>query len=138
MKSKIHEYLKITKTMSKNISISLALLITISGFSQSKLMNGMVVKETTIVENVSVEITVDSAEEIKSTFKVEDIKNILNSSNDNETLSFKITCNGDKMSNGVKSKVSYKLEGRSNDRESFLFGIEKIRTAAINYYKNKN
>jgi len=137
MKSKVHEYLKIKKTMSKNIIISLALLITISGFSQSKLVNGMGVKETTRVENVSVEITVDSAEEIESTFKVEDIKNILNSSNDNETLSFKITCNGDKISDGIKSKVSYKIEGRSNDLESLLFGIEKIRTAAINYYNNK-
>ena len=124
--------------MSKNLIISLALLITLSSFSQSKLMNGMVVKETTRVENVSVEVTVDSAEEIESTFKVEDIKEILNSSNDNETLSFKITCNGDKMSNGVKSKVSYKIEGSSNDLESFLIGIEKIRTAAINYYNNKN
>ncbi len=42
------------------------------------------------------------------------------------------------MSNGVKSKVSYKIEGSSNDLESFLIGIEKIRTAAINYYNNKN
>ncbi len=124
--------------MSKNLIISLALLITLSSFSQSKLMNGMVVKETTRVENVSVEVTVDSAEEIESTFKVEDIKEILNSSNDNETLSFKITCNGDKMSNGINSKVSYKIEGSSNDLESFLIGIEKIRTAAINYYNNKN
>jgi hypothetical protein len=124
--------------MSKNLITSLALLITISGFSQSKLMNGMVVKETTRVENVSVEVTVDSAEEIESTFKVEDIKDILESSNDNETLSFKITCNGDKMSNGNKSSLSYKIEGSSNDLESFLMGIEKIRTSAINYYSNKN
>jgi hypothetical protein len=132
MKSKIHEYLKIKKTMSKNISISLAFLITISGFSQSKLVNGTVVKETTRVENVSLEITVDSAEEIKSTFKFEDFREILELSDDDDVVSFKIICNG------VKSHVSYKIEGNSNDKEAFLFGIEKIRTAAINYYNNKN
>jgi hypothetical protein len=132
MKSKIHEYLKIKKTMSKNISISLAFLITISGFSQSKLVNGTVVKETTRVENVSLEITVDSAEEIKSTFKFEDFREILELSDDDDVVSFKIICNG------VKSHVSYKIEGNSNDKEAFLFGIKKIRTAAINYYNNKN
>jgi hypothetical protein len=122
----------------KNLITSLALLITLTGFSQSKIANGMVIKETTRVENVSVEVTVDSAQEIESSFKIWDIKNILDASNDNETLSFKITCNDDKMSSGVKSKVSYKIEGSSNEFETFLIGVKKIRTAAINYYNNKN
>ena len=42
------------------------------------------------------------------------------------------------MSNGVKSQVSYQIESKSNDKKAFLFGIEKIRKAAINYYNNKN
>jgi hypothetical protein len=138
MKLKIHEYLKSKKTMSKNLITSLAFLITLTGFSQSKSMNGMVVTETVKVTNVSVVVTVDSADDIESTFKVEDFKEILELSDDDEVVSFKIICNGDKMSNGVKSHVSYKIEGNSNDKEAFLFGIEKIRTAAINYYNNKN
>jgi hypothetical protein len=138
MKSMIHDYLKSKKTLSKNLTTSLVILLALSGYSQSKAINGMVVKETTRVENVSVEVTVDSAEEIESSFKVEDIKEILDTSSDNETLSFKITCNGDKMSNGVKSKVSYRIEGSSNEIEVFLICVEKIRSAAINYYNNKN
>ena len=131
----IHNFLKSKKTMSRNLMTSLIILIALSGYSQSKAINGMVVKETTRVENVSVEVTVDSAEEIESSFKVEDIKDILDASSDNENLSFKITCNGNKMSSGVKSKVSYKIEGSSNELEAFLMGVEKIRTAAINYYE---
>ncbi|WP_296314120.1 hypothetical protein [Winogradskyella sp. UBA3174] len=122
----------------KNLITSLALIVTVLGFSQSKSTNGMVIKEITKVENVSVTVTVDSAEEIESSFRVEDIKEILESSSDNEIVSFKIICNGEKMSSGVKSHVSYKIEGNSNDMETFLFGIEKIRKAAINYYNNKN
>jgi hypothetical protein len=116
----------------KNLITSLALLVTLSGFSQSKSTSGMVVTETVSVNNVSVVVTVDSAEEIKSTFKIEDFREILELSDDDEVVSFKIICNG------LKSHVSYKIEGNSNDKEAFLFGIKKIRTAAINYYNNKN
>lgn len=121
----------------KNLITSLALLITLTGFSQSKSMNGMVVKETVKVSNVSVVVTVDSAEEIESTFKVEDFIEILELSDDNEVVSLKVICNGNKMINGVKSYVSYKIEGNTNNKEEFLMTVEKIRTAAINYYKNK-
>jgi len=124
--------------MSKNLMTCLALLITTIGFSQSKSISGVVTENTTKIENVSVTVTVDSAEEIESTFKLESIKEIIESSKDNETISFKIICNGDKMSNGEKSQMSYKTEGNSNDTEGFLKSIEKIRASAIKYYKNKN
>ncbi len=98
----------------------------------------MVVTETTKVENVSVIVTVDSAEDIESTFNIEDIKQIIESSATNEVVSFKIIGNENYRSNGNKSSLSYRVEGNSNDLESFLIGIEKIRTSAINYYYNKN
>ena len=122
----------------KSLITSLALLVTLAGFSQSKSINEMVSKETVKVTNVAIAITVDSAEEIESSFKVKDIKDVLDISGTDEVVSFKITCNGDQMSNGVKSHVSYQIEGNSNDKKAFLFGIEKIRKAAINYYHNKN
>ncbi len=122
----------------KNLITGFALLVAVLGFSQSKSTSGMVVKETVRVNNVAVVVTVDSADDIESTFKVEDFREILELSDDGEVVSFKIICNGDKMSSGVKSHVSYKVEGNSNDKETFLSGIEKIRTAAINYYNNKN
>ena len=108
------------------------------GFSQSYTVKGIVVTETTQVENVSVAVTVDSAEDIESTFNIEDIKEILESSANNEVVSFKIICNGNYRSNGNKSSLSYRVEGNSNDQKRFLKSIKKIRKSAIKYYNNKN
>jgi len=121
----------------KNLFTSIALLATIFSFSQSKNSNG-VVNKTVKVENVGISVTVDSAEEIESTFKLEDMNEVLDLSSDNEELSFEIICNGKKMKNGVKSHISYKVEGNANDRDNFLNSVKIIRSAAINYYKNKN
>lgn len=122
----------------KNLIICLSLLLTTVAFSQTKSANDMVVKETTKIENVAVSIEVDSAEDIESNFKIDDIKEILDASSENETVSFKIICNGDKMFNGKKSSMSYKVEGNSNNKTSFIKSVEKIRNSAIKYYKNKN
>ena len=122
----------------KNLITCLALLITAVGFSQSKNTNGIVVKETTKIENVSVTVTVDSAEDIESTFNIDDIDEIIDKAGDDETLSFKIICNGDRMSNGKKSHVSYKVDGNTSDKEGFKKSVEVIREAAIKYYNNKN
>ena len=123
--------------MKNRVIIGLLLLCSITGFSQSLTTNGVVVKEVTKVENMSIAITVDSAEDLESTFKVENIKEILEDLGEDETISFKVTCNGKKMSNGVKSHISYKIDGNSDDTEGFLKSVEKIRTAALNYYNNK-
>lgn len=121
----------------KNVITSLALLVTLACFSQLKSTNTIITEETVKVNSVSVAITVDSAEDIESSFKVADIKDVLDLSDDNEIVSFKLTCNGEKMANGVKSQVSYQIEGNSDDKKSLLLSIEKIRIAAINYYKSK-
>jgi len=134
MKSRIK---KNTKMIRNYVLIGLIFLSSVKGFSQSATTNGVVVKEVTKVENMSIAITVDSAEDLESTFQVEDIKEIVGDLSEDETISFKIICNGKKMSNGVKSHISYKIDGNSDDTEGFLKSVEKIRTAAINYYNNK-
>ena len=134
MKSRIK---KNTKMIRNYVLIGLIFLSSVKGFSQSLTTNRVVVKEVTKVENMSIAITVDSAEDLESTFQVEDIKEIVGDLSEDETISFKIICNGKKMSNGVKSHISYKIDGNSDDTEGFLKSVEKIRTAAINYYNNK-
>jgi hypothetical protein len=134
MKSRIQNNRKIMRT---HVMIGLIFLCSILGFSQSVTTNGMVVKEVTKVENMSIEVTVDSADDLESTFQVEDIKEILGDLSEDETISFKIICNGKKMSNGIKSHVSYKVDGNSNELDAFITTVEKVRTAAINYYNNK-
>lgn len=119
----------------KNVITILALVASLLGFGQSESLKGKA-KETSKVESVSIAVTVDSVEELESTFKTEDIKKMIEATNENETYSFTITCNGEVMSNGEKSKVTYSVEGNSNQPEKFLRSVEVIRTTAINHYKN--
>ena len=122
----------------KNLMTSLVFLITVLGFSQTKITNGLVINETDKIENVSVEVTVNSAGDIESTLNIEDIREILEASRDNETLWFKINCNNVENANGLKSSVSYKIAGSSNNVEAFMAGVDKIRSAAIKFYNKKN
>ena len=87
---------------------------------------------------MAVSVSVDSAKDLESTLKIEDIKQMLDEAGSNEEISLEIVCNGGVMSNGIKSKMSYKIEGNTNDKENLLRNFEKIRNAAINYYNNKN
>ena len=121
----------------KNVFTILALLITIVSFSQTKNLEGDVVIEDVKFQDLKVSVEVDSAEDIESTFKVEDIKELLNDADENQKLQFEIICKGEKMSNGVESSLSYKIEGNTNELKSFYKNVKKIRKAAINYYKNK-
>jgi hypothetical protein len=68
---------------------------------------------------------------------MKDFKNVLNDVSEDENVSFEIICNGNQMSNGKKSRVSYKVKGNSNDLKGFLKTVKKVRKGAINYYKNK-
>tara|TARA_B100000809_G_C15123662_1_gene525282 strand:+ start:134 stop:505 length:372 start_codon:yes stop_codon:yes gene_type:complete len=122
----------------KTVCTILGLLIATVSFSQTKNLEAQVITQDTKITDLSVSVTVDSAEEVESTFNMKDIKNILHEIEDNGEISFEIICNGDDMSNGTKSKVSYQVNGNKNDMKGFLESIKKIRKAAIKYYNNKN
>ena len=121
----------------KNLVTILLLLISTFGISQSKSLNASTTIEDVKIQGLSVSVDVDSAEEVKSTFKIEDIKEILSSVSDNEEISFEIVCIGKPMFKEGKSRVSYKVNGNSKDIKGFLKSVKKIRKAAINYYKAK-
>ena len=138
MKSRGYEFLKIKSTISKHIIASVALVISSLGFSQSNVESKVAVMKTAKLENVFVTVNVDAADDIKSMFTLADIKAILESSDENELLSFKLICNGEYMPNGNKSSLIYEVKGNSNDAKGFLKSIKKIRASALKYYKNKN
>ena len=121
----------------KNVFTILTLLLTTISFGQSEDIEFEITENNLKVSDLSVSVTVDSAEEVESTFKVNDIKELLKESVDVENISFEIICNGDMMSNGKKSTLTYKVNGNSDDTKSFLKSIKKMRKAAIKYYKNK-
>jgi len=119
----------------KTVFTILGLLIATVSFGQD--LEAKVTTEDTKITNLSVSVTVDSAEEVESTFDIKDIRSILNEVDDNEEISFEITCNGEAISKDVTRKVSYRITGNSNDKDAFLKNVKKIRKAAIKYYKNK-
>jgi len=122
----------------KNLITVLTLLITTLTYSQTNLIESVNKTPGEVkLENVSITVTVDSAEEVESVLKMEDIKQLLDESAENEAITFKITCNGNRMSNGKKSHMSYTVKGNTDDRAGFLKSVEKMRNSAINYYKNK-
>lgn len=121
----------------KNLILPLALIISVFGFSQSNTDDELDIRKEVRVESVDVVVTVDSAEELESTFTVDDIKEMFDLTNDNESVSFKLVCNGDVMSSGKKSHMSYKVEGTTKDHKAFIKRVEAVRKAAIKFYNNK-
>ncbi|WP_438963555.1 hypothetical protein [Winogradskyella sp.] len=124
----------------KKLILPLLLLIGSLGFSQTKSVEEIeIIKkiEETKVESVDVVVTVDNIEELESTFTIDDVKEVFDLSEGKESVSFKLVCNGEVMSSGKKSKMTYIVEGTSDDKETFVQRVEKIRNAAIKYYKNK-
>nr|WP_321225403.1 hypothetical protein [uncultured Psychroserpens sp.] len=121
----------------KTVFTFLGLFLATINFSQAQNLEAQLTTQDTKITNLSVSVTVDSAQEVASTFKMKDIKKILDEVESNEDLTFEITCNGDEVANGVASKVSYRVTGNSNNKQEFLKMIKKIRKAAITYYDNK-
>ena len=121
----------------KTVCTFLGLLIATVTCGQAQNLEANVTTENTKITNVSVSVTVDSAKEVESTFKMKEIREILNEVKGDEELTFEIFCVGDNISEGVTRKVSYRVTGNSNDKKRFLKGIRKIRKAAITYYNNK-
>ena len=124
-------------SISKTVFTFLGLLIATVNFSQAQNLEAQVTTQDTKITNLSVSVTVDSAQEVESTFKMKDIKKILNEVEGDEDISFEIICTGDDMSNGTKSTLSYRVKGNSSDTKGFLKSIKKIRKAAIKYYESK-
>jgi len=129
--------IKSQNLMFKKSITMLTLFLATSIFAQTKNLNGNGNFSDTMVKNFEIAVEVDSIEEIESTFTVEDLKGILKYTRENEPLMFKIKCNGEKMINGVQSSRSYEIKGNTDDKKGFLKNVEKIRNAAIKYYKTK-
>ena len=122
----------------KLVIAAIVFCVSLNSLAQAKIVTGKTDIQDVKIENVSITVEVDSADEIESTFKVEDLEDIFENAQSGEDISFKLKCNGRKMSNGVRSSMSYTINGNTNDKASFLEGVAKVRASAIKYYKSKN
>ena len=121
----------------KTLFTILALLIVSISVSYGQEVNGQVTMEDVQLRDVKISVTVDSAEEIEEAFQITDIRSLLKEVGDNEEVSFELVCNGEAMTNGELSSLTYKIEGNTNNIKDFINHIKKVRQGAIKYYKNK-
>jgi hypothetical protein len=121
----------------KTVFTIIGLLIATVSFGQTNNFNGKINSDEVKISDLNISVTVDSAEEVESTFNMKDIKELLDETEADEAITFEIICNGNIMSNGKKSTLSYKVTGTKEEARNFLKSVKKIRKAAIKYYKNK-
>ncbi|MDP5157220.1 MAG: hypothetical protein NWQ07_01420 [Flaviramulus sp.] len=121
----------------KNVFTILGLLLVTLSFSQSKNLKGIIKNDEVQINNLSISVTVDSAEEVESIFNMNDVREILETLVDNQEVSFEIICNGNLMTNGEKSTLSCKVNWKSDNIDLFLKSVKKMRQAAINYYEKQ-
>ncbi|MEP5254469.1 hypothetical protein [Winogradskyella rapida] len=117
----------------KKVCTCLVLLITVVGYSQSK------VEENALkIDGISIEVTIDSVEDLESIFKPEDIDELFKMIANNEELSFTLNCSFSEVKNNLKGNMIYSVVGRANEKAKFLKNIEKIKATALKFYNLKN
>lgn len=117
----------------KKVLTCLVMLISVVGFSQSK-----VDEESVKVDAFSIEVTIDSLEELESTFKAEDLDELFMMMDNNEELSFTLNCSFSEVKDNLKGSMTYTVVGRANEKEKLLKNIEKMKATALKFYNLKN
>ena len=117
----------------KTVWTILGLILVTGAFAQDN--NVDFENELGQVKEVSLEVIVDSAEEIRQTFKIEDLQELMELTA-GKSAKLKITCRGEQMSNGKYASMSYEVEQGELSEKKFLKLAKKIRKSAIKYYNN--
>jgi hypothetical protein len=126
--------------MNKMITTVIVFFMFSFGFSQTNEQPKNTKQGIIKIEGLSLQIKINSADELENeTFQNSDIKSIFKSdkSEIGTPISLEIICNKEITDNKVDSSMSFKINGNSNNMESFIKAFEKIKQTAINYYKNK-
>jgi len=88
--------------------------------------------DETQFNEVSMELTIESAEDLEETFKMEDLVELMDMSN-GKSAKFKLTCRGERMTNGEFSTMSYAIEQGNMTEKEFIRVVKKLRKSAIQY-----
>ena len=122
----------------KTVFTFLGLFIATVTLSYAQEVKGQLTMDDIEVKDLKISVSVDSAEEIKEVFDIKDIRELLKEVSHNEEVTFELICNGEMMSNGKKSSLTYKIDGNTNNIKDFIKRVKNIRKGAINYYNNKD
>ena len=118
----------------KKLFTILSLSLGIIGFAQETNYN--LNDAETSVSNIAMEVTVDSVEDLESTFKMKDLKEMLEFTGSKD-MTFKLTCRGELMSNGEYSTMSYEVEKGDMSDKQFIRLVKELQKSAIEYFNNK-
>jgi len=90
-----------------------------------------------VFENLKLEITIDSYDDVKH-INLSDIKHVFKQSKTNQPIEFKVHCNNITNINAkVITDLSFKVNGNSNEIDSFMKKIKTIKKSIKKYYNNQ-
>lgn len=107
-------------------------------FAQSELKSDIAADENYQLKDMGITVTVDSEKEIEQSIKYDDIRSFAKLAERNQDIVLKLDCYNRSTSKNIKTHVSYKVEGNTNDIEGFIALVEKVKKSASNYYKNSS
>ena len=117
----------------KNFVTSLVLLVSVLGFSQSKIE-----KETIKVEALTIELTVKSQEELELTVKEQELDEFFKLTENDIDITFKLNCSFNEAKAKLKGSMTYIVKGKANNKAQFFTSIKKAKSAALKFYNLKN
>jgi len=90
-----------------------------------------------IFENLKLEMTIDTDNDLKE-INLNDIKSIFKQSKINQPIEFKVHCNNITNINAkLITDLSFKVNGNSNEIDSFMKKIKTIKNSIKKYYNNQ-
>jgi len=126
-------------TTLKYVCVSILFVMSIVGFSQSHFKANY---DSPIAEieyhTLDIVVTVDSLQELQSELIITDFEVLLEETKAYQSLSFELVCNVKGLSKGYTKSMALKIESTTENRDSFLSRIKKLKKVAMNYYTNKN
>jgi hypothetical protein len=123
----------------KHLVTILAILIATVSFGQTKTGTAkLAMSEVTKIEKFAMEVTIDSLEELETTFEKESMEELFIEMGDIDDITFKLTCKGKEMANGFNTSISYEVKGNSAKKDVFLAQVESIKKAARSFYNKQN
>jgi hypothetical protein len=119
--------------MSKKVFICFFVLLSTLGYSQSKIAN-----QNTKIEAFSIEVSVNSAEEIETALSPKNLEAFFKLIEADEGMTFKLNCSFNETKDKLKGDMTYTVKGKGSDKKQFVKNVEKAKTTALKFFNLKN
>lgn len=135
MTSKHQKHLSFNLFLTKTLILCSVFLIPFLGFCQSEIDKK---PDTFKVEALSIEVTIDSVEELKTTFEEQDLEELFMIMEADEEIAFKLNCTFEEAKDKLKGSMTYVIKGKANEKEKLKKSIKKAKATVLKFYNLKN